>query len=371
MSDTTGRSLLAEERRSMIVSSLEREGIVRISDVAERLGVTQVTVRRDILALEAEGVVRRVHGGAMLNETAAVDVPGELPTRTDAPLVGTTIGMLVPSLDYYWPSVIRGAERAASERGMRLVLRGSSYEADDMRAQIDRLLDGNDVAGLVLAPNMDGEHTIETLEWLAGTDIPVVLAERRARAGVLVGALESVTTDHAVGARIALRHLYELGHRRVGIVTSTASPTSQHVRRGWHNALAELSLGTSHDIDVDVPEPSEPGWVDVADAVLSSCQESGTTALLVHADAAAAALVQRCVHHGLSVPQDLSVVAYDDEFADIFTPRLTAVRPPRLSIGQGAIDLLAARLADRRRPVHRIVVTPALRVRESTAPPRH
>lgn len=364
------RTPLAEERRSIILSSLERDGVVRVSEMAERLGVTQVTLRRDIGALAEEGLVRRVHGGAVLTESRVDDAPSFTPAQETLDAAGVTLGMLVPSLDYYWPGVIRGAESAAAAHGMRLVLRGSSYEADDMRAQIDRLLDGNQVAGLVLAPNMDAEHTLETLEWLAGTRTPVVLVERRARAGYLASALESVTTDHAEGARLALRHLVDLGHRRVGMVTSTASPTSEHVRRGWHNALAEMSLGSSHDIDVDVPEPSEPGWVDVADAVLSSCRSTGTTALLVHADAAAAALVQRCVHHGLSVPRDLSVIAYDDEFAELFTPRLTAVRPPRMSIGQGAIDLLAARLADPRRPYHRTIITPALRVRESTASPR-
>ncbi|MDN4479874.1 substrate-binding domain-containing protein [Demequina muriae] len=370
MSASERRSMLGEERRAILITTLEREGVVRISDMAERMGVTQVTLRRDIGALSDEGVVRRVHGGAVLAERRTDDVTEQVPSTNAAFSSDITLGMLVPSLDYYWPSVIRGAEKAAEARHMRLVLRGSSYEADDMRAQIDRLLDGNAVSGLVLAPNMAAEHTTETLEWLAGTDTPVVLVERRARNGALASALESVTTDHAEGARIALRHLVELGHRRMGMVTSTASPTSQHLRRGWHNALAELSLGSSRDIDVDVPEPSEPGWAEVADAVLSACRETGTTALLVHADAAAAALVQRCVHHGMSVPRDLSVIAYDDEFADIFTPRLTAVRPPRQSIGHGAIDLLAARIADRNRPLHRVVITPSLRVRETTVPPR-
>lgn len=70
------------------------------------------------------------------------------------------------------------------------------------------------------------------------------------------------------------------------------------------------------------------------------------------------------------MPQDLSVVAYDDEVAGLFSPPLTAVRPPRTSIGRAAVELIAARLADPGRPVHRVVVSPSLRVRESTAAPR-
>ena len=82
------------------------------------------------------------------------------------------------------------------------------------------------------------------------------------------------------------------------------------------------------------------------------------------------ALVQRCEERHLTVPGDLSVVAYDDEVAGLFSPALTAVRPPRLSIGRAAVDLLAARFVDPGRPTHRVVISPSLRLRESSAAPR-
>jgi len=90
----------------------------------------------------------------------------------------------------------------------------------------------------------------------------------------------------------------------------------------------------------------------------------------VHADAEAVALVQRCEERHLSVPGDLSIVAYDDEVAGLFSPPLTAVRPPRRSIVRAAVRLVADRLAEPERPAHRVVISPSLRVRGSTAPPR-
>jgi DNA-binding LacI/PurR family transcriptional regulator len=63
-------------------------------------------------------------------------------------------------------------------------------------------------------------------------------------------------------------------------------------------------------------------------------------------------------------------VAYDDEVAGLFSPPLTAVRPPRRSIGRAAVRLVADRLAEPERPAHRVVISPSLRVRGSTAPPR-
>jgi DNA-binding LacI/PurR family transcriptional regulator len=70
------------------------------------------------------------------------------------------------------------------------------------------------------------------------------------------------------------------------------------------------------------------------------------------------------------VPGDLSLVAYDDEIAGLFSPPLTAVRPPRRSIGRAAVRLVTDRLADPELPAHRVVISPSLRIRESSAPPR-
>lgn len=364
MSGPETRSALAEARRNELLSILAIEGVVRISDLAERLKVTPVTLRRDVTSMADQGLLRRVHGGAAAIEKAidAVQEPA-------APAVATPIGILVPSMDYYWPGVIRGAEESAARLGIRLVLRGSSYEADDMQPQLERLLERNRVEGIVVAPNMAAAHTHEALEWLIQTGVPVVLVERAAAVGPLHTTLESVMSDHPQGAELALRHLASLGHRRVGLAADIGSPHSTPVRRGWHEARLELDLSREATVDHELPEPGSPGWDDAADRFLDECESQGITGLLIHADAAATAIVQRWESRGHSVPGDLSVIAYDDEFAGLFTPRLTAIRPPRLSLGRTAIELLSARLADPGRPAHRVIITPSLRIRESTAPP--
>ena len=104
-------------------------------------------------------------------------------------------------------------------------------------------------------------------------------------------------------------------------------------------------------------------------ALVRDCLASGTTALLVHADREASAIVQHCQQVGLDVPGKLSIVAYDDEVAALFTPPLTAVRPPRTSIGRAAMGLVVDRLRDAGRPAHRVIITPKLNIRASTARP--
>ncbi|MFC7480068.1 substrate-binding domain-containing protein [Luedemannella flava] len=161
-----------------------------------------------------------------------------------------------------------------------------------------------------------------------------------------------------------------LGHRKVGLVLAGNSPHRAHLRRGWLEASAAYGLDPDATVQALLPDARSPDRDAALDDVLDRCQATGTTALLVHADPEAVALVQHCEERHLAVPGDLSVVAYDDEVAGLFTPPLTAVRPPRRSIGRAAVRLVADRLADPDRPAHRVVISPALRIRESTAPPR-
>jgi len=381
MSTADPRGPLPVTRRAQLLDALQRQGTVRVSELTDVLGVTPITIRRDIAQLAREGLVQRVHGGATLlthdeddgdepagatGATAATGAGGAIPE----PLGLRTVGIFVPSLDYYWPEVVRGAEEEARIHGLRIVLRGSSYESDDDRPQLARLIEQAGVDGLVIAPRMSAPSAAETMDWLAATGVPIVLVERTATVGPHHAAVESVVSDHALGAALAVRHLASLGHRKVGLVISGQSPTSPHVRRGWLEAVDECGCAAAETVDAVVPSPRSPEWEPALDSVLDECLATGTTALLVHADAEAMAIVQRCEARGISVPGDISVVAYDDEVAGLFSPALTAVRPPRQSIGRAAVQLLAARLAEPERPAHRIMISPSLRVRESSAPPR-
>lgn len=369
MSASDNRVPLQVSRRAQMLEALQRNGTLRISDLSAALGAAAVTIRRDIALLAAEGLVRRVHGGVTLIAPEETPSPSsEEVFAADVP-AGRTLGMLVPSLDYYWPDVARGAEEAARELNMRLILRGSSYETEDDRPQLARLVERMNVDGLVIAPRMDAPTSRRTIEWLASTGVPVVLLERTATAGPHHEVLESVVTDHAQGAAMAVRHLASLGHRKVGLVLVRHSPTGPHLHRGWVEASMECGIDIHDTVDVDVADAIEPDRDGTFDRALDRCLATGTTALLVHADAEAIALVQRCEERHLVVPRDLSIVAYDDEVAGLFSPPLTAVRPPRRSIGRAAVRLVADRFADPDRPAHRVTISPSLRIRESTAPP--
>jgi DNA-binding Lrp family transcriptional regulator len=144
---------VSDQKRSLpILEALQRNGVLRISDLTDTLGAAAVTIRRDIAQLAAEGLVRRVHGGVALLAPEDAPVPEDAAPGAGTALGTGSLGMLVPSLDYYWPDVARGAEEAARELDMRVVLRGSSYESEDDRPQLTRLVDQLSVDGLIVAP---------------------------------------------------------------------------------------------------------------------------------------------------------------------------------------------------------------------------
>jgi len=378
MTEQSPHAPLAPTRRAHVLAAIARDGIVRVSQLIDELGVTPVTVRRDLVQLEQEGLVVRVHGGAVAPPGNGHAAPGarqsdheQGDSRSDRDAeLADSIAVLVPSLNYYWPHVVRGMEQEARRLGYRLLLRGASYELQDERPVLERLVHYEGVKGLIVAPNTDTPHAQDVIQWLAGCGVPSVLTEREAVVLPERVPVESVATDHALGALLAARHLAELGHQKVGLVLSRDSPTSRKIGAGWAAACEELGLTPTQHFEQFLPARDSVDFSDAVNEALDRALSSGTTAMLVHADAEAMAFVDLALARGISVPGDLSMIAYDDEVAELFTPALTAVGPPRAAVGAAAVDLLIRRIAEPDRPVHRVALSPRLNVRQSTAPPR-
>jgi len=373
MTDQIQHTPLAARRRTHVLDALSRDGVVRVSELMDELGVAPVTLRRDLAQMEREGLLVRVHGGAVpagKDVTGRTGAPDGVKPGDGAPAIPGSIAVLVPSLNYYWPGVIRGMELEAEKNGMRVLLRGASYELQDERPVLERLVLRDDVLGVIVAPNTETIHAQDVIQWLADCGTPSVLVERD---GLLLPGgtpVESVATDHALGAKLAARHLASLGHRRVGLMLSRFSPTSRKIAAGWEAACSELGLTPTDHVEQMLPDRRSPEFSDAVDATLEMALRTGITGLLVHSDPEAMAFVDLALTRGISIPDDLSIIAYDDEVAQLFTPALTAVSPPRAAVGETAVELLLKRIADPARPVHRVTLSPSLNVRGSTAPPR-
>jgi DNA-binding LacI/PurR family transcriptional regulator len=349
--------MLAPERHELILRSLRRHGRLRVAELAAELGVSAITVRRDLAELDTAGLLRRVHGGAV--------------GTTPAPVRGSqgnqpTIGIIVPSSTFYYTDVIRGAEAMADRHGARLVLGVSGYDVAVERERLEKVL-GIGVAGLLLSTALGDGRAAEISRTLDSIDVPVVLMERAFGFPDVGREYDHVRTDHAYGAMLALRHLVSLGHRRIGI-NLNASVTAYWLRQGI--AKAAESLGVELFISpVALPARGEdPTTIAQHDKFLAECEEFGARAALVHSDEHAARLTERAMERGLRIPDDFAIVAYNDETAALAVIPLTAVCPPKLRLGEAACELLLRKLRtppDQAPATQHLSLLPELRVRES------
>ena len=355
--------MLAQQRHDYVLDQLRIHGAVRLADVVGGLGVSEGTVRRDLELLEQQGLLLRVRGGAV-PPAAAGPRPGGAPGGAPGGgAEGLVIGMLMPSATYYFPEVVRGAQSAAAAAGARLVLSVTDYDDDRDLSQLRDLI-GSGSDGLLVASSSGPVLPDPVRELLDGSGLPYVLIERRSAAAF--DHAECVLSDHRQGAYRAVEHLAGLGHRGVALFAAR-TPTAQAVAEGYAEAVRLLGLDTavptlSFDHDADRLES--------VDAFIHACRASGATAALVHSDQEAILMVQRLRGHGVRIPEDLSVIAYDDEVAAFAEVPLTAVAPAKFEVGATAAAALIDRLSGvSGLPVRQTVLHPRLLVRASTAAP--
>ncbi|MFG2773085.1 LacI family DNA-binding transcriptional regulator [Streptomyces sp. NPDC048350] len=347
----------AEHRHQAILRRLREEGSLRVSDFAAELGVSPVTVRRDVEILADRGLVARVHGGAMLPETWAETATSETAPATPSRGRERVIGLIVPSADYYYPEVIKGAREAAAARNVRLVLDISGYDADEERAQAERMI-GDGVDGLLVVPS--GPRG-----WYEELPVPVVIVERRPEADEVAG-IDHVVSDHVHGARLAVRHLVEAGRRRLVLLVRGTSPTAQWIIEGFEAGVRAAGLDARSASVLDIADAGSTERDGLVEQLLDAAAEGRVDAVIAHPDNEALALLRRLRARSVQVPGDVAIVAYDDEVAGLADIPLSAIAPAKHEVGASALELLVRRLDQPDAPRHRLFVLPRLRARSSS-----
>jgi len=251
---------------------------------------------------------------------------------------------------------------------VRLVLGVSHYRPEVEAAQVERLV-ALGVGGFVIAPTTRDRSPHELAAWLRSIPVPVVVVERRVDGVTALSELDQVRTDHEHGTVLAVEHLAGLGHERVGLAVYDRTPTARHVRAGFATAMERFGVERGPDVSLSKGE-DDPALLgrEIAD-LLDRCAQTGTRAVVVHTDDHAARVVEAALDRRMRVPEDLAVVAYDDENAELAVVPLTAVTPPRRELGREALRVLVDRAeasSDERRPPRHVDLLPRLTVRAST-----
>jgi LacI family transcriptional regulator len=333
---------------------------VTIREIADQAGVSIATVSRVLngrgdVADDTRELVSRVirdHG-----YTANRSARGLSAGRTG--LVGVLVPLVFPQ---YFSYILAGAAEALGEQDLRVVLSPTGHEHDREVSLLDRLMHGLTDGALIVLPEESSEELEGLLE--QGYSFVVVdplmpLAER----------IPSVSAAHTTGAHQAMRHLLGLGHRRIGAITGPPGwVATEDRRRGYHAALAAAGILPRPELEAEA-DFEIGGGLKAARYLLDLAEPP--TAIFAFNDNLAIGAIQAARERDLRVPEDLSVVGFDDvEHATIVSPALTTVRQPLAEMGRTAVNLLIRLLERQRFETLRVELATRLVVRESTGPPK-
>lgn len=325
-------------------------------------GLSLTTVRRAFEDLVDKGLVVRRQGAGSF-----VAAPQRSQKRSRY-----VIGVLLPDTQLYYPQVLQGIEEHLSSRGASLQLSTYHYDFTRENASIEFLLDAG-VDGLILVPTLTGlDNPQQRVAELMALPVPVVLLERSLDDLGPGDRTEHVCSDHQGGAYDAVMHLHRLGHRRIGLLTRaneaarSSNPTQAAVIAGYAAAVDALGLNADRHRRMAF-SATKPEWeADQAEHMFQLLAGSGATAALVFGDREAALLEGAASRHGVRVPEDLALVSYDDEMADLAQIPLTAVSPAKHRLGVMAADVLLRRLTEGDAcPLYQIRLRPRIVVRDS------
>ncbi len=257
-----------------------------------------------------------------------------------APPSGILAVLMPLGYDVYFGAILAGVTDAAYENGLRLSIASTRHEHPrevELLAQLSDMTDG----ALIILPEQSGDE----LERALTDDYPVVVIDPLVPLGSRV---PSVAAANRRGALQAIDHLVALGHRRIGVISGPPGWMATEERReGWRQAQDAAGIPVDPMLFVEADWELGPGAAAAAQLLEL---DDPPTAIFGFNDAIAIGAMKAAQERGLRVPEDVSIVGYDDlPHATIVTPPLTTIRQPLAEMGRAGVGLVA-RLLDSRRP---------------------
>lgn len=273
-----------------------------------------------------------------------------------------TVGLVIPDLtNPLFPPIVRGIEDVLEPAGYSGLIVNTDNDPQRERQQIESLR-SRQVEGLIVATAML-DHPL--LAQLRREGVQMVMVNRRPD-GVDV---PSITPDDATGIELAVRHLADLGHRRIAHLAGPVQTSTGLVRaRAFRSTVRDLGLADDPALVSTCDYWSEEAGADALRAMI----DAGTdfTAVVAGNDLIALGCYDVFAERGIDCPGDISVVGFNDmPFLDKLRPPLTTVSIPHQQIGAEAARLLLDAIADPTRPARSVLLPLHLAVRGSTAAP--
>jgi DNA-binding LacI/PurR family transcriptional regulator len=336
---------------------------VSIKDIAKAAGVSYSTVSRALhdSPLISQEVRKRIQSIA--------DAMGYTPNALAQSLQSrrsNSIGLVITTIsDPFFADVAEGIEEVARNANMSVFLAISNNDPEQ-EIKIIRNLNSRRVDGVIVAASRVGRNYGRRFDQV---NIPVILINNQVD-GEFSNQF-SLSIDDFGGACKAVKYLLELGHRRIGYIGPNNRPVANNRRlKGYQNTLEEAGIPVLKDriyiSESQVPEGLS-GDMRVGREGLNFLKDK-VTAIFCCCDSIAAGTVVASREAGISVPEELSIIGFDDiDLCNVIYPTLTTVHQPRLKMGKTAMEMLISSLEGCE--MNDLLIEPELVVRASTAPP--
>ncbi len=318
-----------------------------ISDVAKLAGVSPVTVSRVINNADNVSPATRERVERAIAELGYVPSGVAKSLRLKRT---QTLALIVPDIqNSFWTTVARGVEDAAQSRGYSIFLCNTDENAEKQRHYLEVVISQR-ADGVIIAPS---DNKIENLELLRKRRIPTVVMDRYIEGWDV----DTVMGDSVSAARALVKHLINLGHTRIAMISgpqTTSTSTDRII--GYRLALAEAGIEYDADL-IRIGEYRSISGERLTHQLLKS--DKKPTAIFAANNVIALGVIDALNAHGMKIPQDMALVSFDDlpNTSRLF-PFLTVAVQPAYDLGANAAQLLLSRLESDQLPPPRHVILP-------------
>ncbi|MBF6191036.1 LacI family DNA-binding transcriptional regulator [Nocardia implantans] len=328
-----------------------------MEDVAARAGVSRALVS---LVMRDSPKVSEHRRRAVLDAAEDLGYRPHIMARSLASRTSNIVGVMVSDLrNAFFADIVESMDAAAKACGLELILNTGRRTVARERTALESLLSFRPGGIILLSPILPAAAIRA-----AAQQAPLVLVSRTST----VAEIDTVNDDGEVGTGLAVDHLVSLGHRRIVHLDGGAAFTSAPRRKGYRAAMRRHGL---EPMVVASEHTDSAGTAAVRKLLNLFSRDNFPTALVCGNDFNAVGAMSALEEAGLRVPEDVSVVGYDNtSLAALRHVALTTIDQPRTQMGRLAIEALAERLRDGRTTPARRRVEPSLVVRSTTTAPR-